>query len=39
MGAEEKLGAAPLGVTVVEEPLSLASCVTVAGIDPSGGAS
>ena len=34
-GALEKLGAAPLGVTVVEEPLLLASCVTVEGCAPS----
>lgn len=34
-GAVEKLGAAPLGVTVVELPASVASCVTVAGCAPS----
>ena len=39
MRAVEKLGAAPLGVTVVELPLSLASCVTVEGCAPSAEAS
>ena len=34
-GAVEKLGAAPLGVTVVDDPLLLASWVTLEGCEPS----